>query len=118
VLLKLDNSTAVAYVNHQGGIHSKSCNILAKSIWAFAVERNIWLSAAHVPGVKNTVADKCSRVFYDNKEWSLNEKVFAKLCEQFGNPKIDLFASRLNAKCSNYVSYRSDPGLFHKIGKI
>jgi len=94
VLLKLDNSTAVAYVNHQGGIHLKSCNILAKSIWAYAVEKNIWLSTAHVPGVKNNIADKCSRVFYDNKEWSLNANVCEKLCKQFENPKVDLFASR------------------------
>ena len=29
---------------------------------------------------------------------------------RFGTPSIDLFASRLNAKCSGYFSWRADPG--------
>ena len=40
----------------------------------WAVEVEIWLSAFHVPGVKNAIADLQSKVFYDNKEWPSHQK--------------------------------------------
>ena len=113
MLLKLDNTTAVAYINKKGGTISASCNKLAKDIWNWAKGQDIWITASHVPGVKNTTADLRSRLFYDNKEWSLNERVAKPLFDQFGKPEIDLFASRLNSKCSKYASYKPDPDAYH-----
>ena len=112
VLLRLDNSTAVAYINKKGGMVSKYCNDLAFDIWSWAVKKDIWLSASHVPGVENNIADLKSRYFYDNKEWSLNPYMIEKVCEKFGKPEIDLFATRLNAKCELYVSFKPDPNAF------
>ena len=100
VLLKLDNTKAVAYISKKGGIISASSNKLAKDIWNWAKGKNIWITASHVPEVENTTADLRSRLFYDKKEWSLNERVAKSLFDQFGKPEIDLFASRLNTKCS------------------
>ena len=74
---------------------------------------DIWITASHVPGVKNTTADLRSHLFYDNKEWSLNEGVAKPLFDQFGKPEIDLFASCLNFKCSKYASYKPDPDAYH-----
>ena len=91
---------------------SKYCNDLAFDIWSWAVKKDIWLSASHVPGVENNIADLKSRYFYDNKEWSLNPYMFEKVCEKFGKPEIDLFATRLNAKCELYVSLIPDPNAF------
>ena len=85
VLLKLDNTTAVAYINKKGGTISVSCNKLAKDIWNWANGQDIWITASHVPGVKNTTADLRSRLFYDNKEWYLNEKAAKSLFDRFGN---------------------------------
>ena len=70
---------------------------------------DIWITASHVPGVKNTTADLRSHLFYDNKEWSLNERAAKPLFDQFGKPGIDLFASCLNSKCPKYASYKPDP---------
>ena len=109
VLLKLDNTTAVSYINKKGGTISYACNEMAKAIWTWAISKNIWLSAAHVPGATNTIADKSSRKFDDNKEWSINDKVIKLLFKKFEKPDVDLFASRLNAKCSKFVSYKPDP---------
>ena len=106
--MRLDNSTAVAYINKKGGMVSKYCNDLAFDIWSWAVKKDIWLSASHVPGVENNIADLKSRYFYDNKEWSLNPYIFEKVCEKFGKPEIDLFATRLNAKCELYVSFKPE----------
>ena len=91
---------------------SKYCNDLAFDIWSWAVKKDIWLSASHVPGVENNIADLKSRYFYDNKEWSLNPYMFEKVCEKFGKPEIDLFATCLNAKCELYVSFKPEPNAF------
>ena len=112
VLLKLDNTTAVANINKKGGTISVSCNKLAKDIWNWAKGQDIWITASHVPGVKNTTANLRSRLFYDNKEWSLNERVVKPLFDHFGKPEIDLFANRLNSKCSKYASYKPDPDAY------
>ena len=41
LLLKLDNTTAVAYINKKGGTISTSCNKLAKEIWNWAKGQDI-----------------------------------------------------------------------------
>ena len=92
----LDNTTATIYINKMGGTHSLICNDIAKRSWQWATNRNIWLSAAYVPGSDNTVADFKSRHFEDNTEWSLSPVLFRKLTQQFFIPWVDLFASRLN----------------------
>ena len=113
VLLKLDNATAFAYINKKGETISASCNKLAKDIWNWAKGQDIWATASHVSGVINTTADLRSLLFSDNKEWSLNEKVAKSFFGPFGKPEIDLFASRLNTKCTTYASYKPDPDAYH-----
>ena len=45
-----DNTTAVHIVNKMGSSHSRTCNSIAYDIWQFAISKNIWLSASHIPG--------------------------------------------------------------------
>ena len=87
VLLRWDNSTAVAYINKKGGMVSKYCNYLAFEIWSWSVKKDIWLSASHLPGVENNIADLKFRHIYDNNEWSLNPCMFEKVCEKFDKPE-------------------------------
>jgi hypothetical protein len=42
-------------------------------------------------------------------EWELSAAAFESIIRRFGLPVIDLFASRSNTKCSNYVSWKPDP---------
>ena len=93
-----------------GGTHSKECNSIAKDIWQWCIERQIWLTAAHIPGTKNVEADRESRVFSGNKEWMIRPDVFQQITVIWGEPSIDLFASRLNHQVSCYVSWKPDPG--------
>ena len=51
--------------------------------------------------------------FYDHKKWSLNSKVAGSLFKQFRKPDIDLFASRVNIKCSKYASFKPDPNAYY-----
>ena len=68
IQLKMDNTTAVTHINRMGGSHSVSCNFYTQLIWHWAQERNVWLSAAYLPGKDNVVADLHSRCFKDNTE--------------------------------------------------
>ena len=97
-ILKLvfGNTTSVAYINHFGGCRSVRCNAIAQDIWAFCRLRSIWLTAAHLPGHLNVLADERSRLFDEKTEWKLNPCVFKHVVQRFGTPTIDLFASRLN----------------------
>lgn len=112
VQLKLDNTTAVFYINNMGGIRSPSLNRLAREIWTWCISKDIWVSAVHVPGVDNDIADFRSRHFSINTEWSLHPSVFEWLCQRTFEPDIDLFASRLNAKVTRFVSWSPDPFAF------
>jgi hypothetical protein len=109
VLMRLDNTTAVAYINHMGGTKSHDCNELAKEIWEWCQEHDIWVSAAYLPGSQNVVADEKSRKFDDQNEWQLDRQVFHQLCTKFGTPKIDMFASRLNCQVEKFVAWHPDP---------
>ena len=108
VRLNVDNTTALAYINNMGG-KINSYNNLARKIWLWCVDRNIWLSAAYIPSALNVEADSQSRMDHDNIEWELNNNLFKKICSNFFTPDIDLFATRLNNKTQNYVSWKPDP---------
>ncbi|XP_041469922.1 uncharacterized protein LOC121419534 [Lytechinus variegatus] len=110
VLMRIDNTTAVSYINEMGGIKSKECDELAQILWNWCIEHDIWVTAAHLPGVENVIADRRSRHFRDETEWMLNPKLFRELCNSMGTPNIDLFASRLNNQLPIYVSWQPDPG--------
>ena len=104
-----DNTTTVSYINSMGGCKSIERNSLTKHIWDWARERNIWLSAAHIPGSSNVDADQLSRNLNLNLEWMLLRPIFQRIVSLFGKPDIDLFASRLNAQVETYVSWRPQP---------
>lgn len=47
-------STVETECHINGGSHSKPCN--TREIWLWCIERNIWVTASHVPSVQNDVA--------------------------------------------------------------
>lgn len=109
IRVQCDNVTAVSYINNFGGVKSLNCQKQAKNIWLWAFQRNIHLSAEHLPGSTNILADRASRIFDDNTEWTLVSHVFSKVLDKFGSFSIDLFASRLNNKLPLYASWKPDP---------
>ena len=50
--LQMDNATAIAYIKYMGGMKSTELNNLARSMWQFCVERNIWIFATHFLDLK------------------------------------------------------------------
>ena len=54
-------------------------------------QRDTWLSAGHIPGHENFVAE-----------------IFGVVCKNLGRPSTDFFAARANRKCELYFSYKPD----------
>ena len=104
-----DNTTAISYINRQGGSHNMSLNDISVDIWSLCSQYDIHISAAHIPGKHNVLADLASREFHDAAEWMLSPKVFQNIIRKWGEPDIDLFASRLNHQVPTYASWKPDP---------
>ena len=109
--IQSDNVCAMSYINDMGGRHSVELDNLAKNIWFWCLERQLFVSASYVPTAENN-ADFFSRNFSDSTEWMLKNEIFMRVCKQLFTPDIDLFASRLNARLKTYVSWFPDPDAF------
>ena len=109
VLLRMDNITAVSYVNHKGSTTSLKLCKLAITMWTWCTSRNITLTAEHLPGHLNVTADQESWLVRDRCDWMLNPHVFQKIQESMGPLEVDLFASRLTRQLPHFYSWRADP---------
>ncbi|KAH9645108.1 hypothetical protein HF086_005653 [Spodoptera exigua] len=109
ILLRIDNTTAIAYINRMGGVQYPKLNRIAQQIWQWCENKNIWIFASYIKSKENKEADFESRNFNVDTEWELSHKIFNSIVKKFGQPNIDLFASRLNHKCPKYVSWHRDP---------
>ena len=88
--------SAVSYVNKLGGTKSKDLNTLMKKIWQWCQDKKICLTAEHLPGTQNVIADWYSRNVNDSIDWALDRDIFLQIQKLVGNLEVDLFASRLN----------------------
>lgn len=111
ILLRVDNTTAISYINRLGGIQFPHLNDLARHIWQWCEKRNIWLYASYV-NTKDNLADEESRKINPDTEWELSDHAYRIIKRHFGCPDIDLFASRNNAKCDLFVSWRQEPDAY------
>lgn len=110
ILIRTDNTTALAYVNKMGSVKHKKANALAREIWQWCEGKNVWIFATYITSADNWQADEASRVLQSETEWSLDQDVFNKIIHCLGQPDIDLFASLNNYKCERYISWIRDPG--------
>ncbi|KAL7299668.1 hypothetical protein TKK_0007426 [Trichogramma kaykai] len=111
VLLRVDNTTAISYINRMGGVRIDYLGRLAREIWQWAEKKNIHLFASYISLKENITADRLSRLpRNDDTEWGLNQKYFDKIVPVFGRPNIDLFASEFNNKSESFVSWKPVAG--------
>ena len=76
VLLKMDNTSAIAYINKRGGTVSPTLNRLNKEFWLWCMERDITVQAQHLAGALNCTADAESRIMRDRSDWMQCPNVF------------------------------------------
>jgi len=108
VLLRMDNTTAISYINRFGGSRSSSLCKIAIEITSWCEARNICLQATHIPGILNSIADRESRARMDWSEWMLSRAAFDSVMAVWPM-KIDLFASAWNAQLPEFVSWLPQP---------
>ncbi len=113
ILAALDNTSTVAYINHQGGTHSMTLMDLTYNLYEVVRELGASIRARHIPGRLNRTADLLSRSHQIvNTEWTLHRAVAARLWEIWGRPTIDLMATELTAQLPTYISPYPDPHAF------
>ena len=109
VVAMTDNTTVVAQIKNQGGTVSRQLTQQTTKLLTWAQDRQITITARHVPGHLNVLADSLSRK--DQLlpgEWSLNPNVCQKLWKIWGRPTLDLFALSTNTKLPLYFSPIAD----------
>ena len=78
-------------------------------MWAWCLERNVFLSALYVPGILNKIAHLLSRLKLESTEWMLNPRIFKQTVNVYRMPVLDMFASALNHQVPKYFSWTLDP---------
>lgn len=109
ILLRVDNSTAVAYINRMGGVQYPHLTQITRDIWDWCEVRKLFIYASYIKSSDNTIADAESRRNHPDIEWELADWAFDHITRCFGSPEMDLFASRINKKCEAYISWHRDP---------
>ena len=110
VQLSVDNTAAVSHLNHAGGgTRSQALSDLAIATWEWCLQRRIYLSAIHIPGIVNKTPDGLSRQKLESTEWMLDSSVFRQIVAVYQQPQVDLFASHHNHQLPNYFSQIPDP---------
>jgi ribonuclease HI len=110
VRVRSDNSSVVAYINNQGGARSHSLSTMAESLLLWCHDQGIALSARHIKGTSNVLADQLSRARQTlPSEWTIAHNVLKVLWQTWFTPHVDLFASRFNHRLPTYVSLHPDP---------
>ena len=96
-----------SYINKQGGTSSPSLMAITERVFHLIERHNILISAVHVRGELNVLADMLSRARIALKtEGRLHRMTFDWVCQQshWGMPTIDLFANRLNTQLPRFIS--------------
>ena len=107
--VRSDNRATVAQINKMWGARSVDLFRETKELWSFALKRGITVTADHLPGDQNLVADRESRIFLDSSAWKLAAWVFKELEARWGPFEVDMFADRLNRQKEIFYSWKPDP---------
>ena len=84
ILLKMDNTIAIAHINKLCGTVSPELNRLTKDLWLWCLDRNITLQGTHLGGALNVTANEESRVMKDRTDWRLCPVVFGRINRLLG----------------------------------
>ena len=111
VRLFTDNTTVACYVNKEGGARSTHLGLRTEDMLFWCQSRGISLSARHIPGKLNIVADALSRSqSVLHTEWTLHEATLQQVWNVWFRPMVDLFATQFNRRLPLYISPVPDPG--------
>lgn len=87
ILLRVDNTTAISYINRMGGVQFPHLTRAAKDLWQWCETRKIIVYASYIKSADNSVADAESRRSHPDVEWELNDVAFQEIIKSFGKPR-------------------------------
>ncbi len=102
VLVRMDNTAAVSYINRLGGIRSRRMSQLARHLLLWSHTQLKSLRAAHIPWKLNRVVDALSQQLTFPGEWRLHPETIGLIWSRFGEAQGDLFASHESSHCQLY----------------
>ena len=109
VLVATDNPIVVAYINRQGGSRSLNLCRLAEQMLPWSQDCQVSLTARHILGKLNVIADLLSREHQViHIEWMLRVDIFGMLCQFWKRPHTVLSATVLGHQLATYVSPMPD----------
>ena len=104
----------MALLNNQGGTRAPSLSKRAEEILLWAHDKGWSLTANHIAGSANVMADLLSRPDkIIQTEWSITHQTLERLWSRWGKPLIDLFATKFSKRLPLYVSPVPDPEAWH-----
>jgi hypothetical protein len=106
ILWRVDNTTALACVRKEGGLHSTEVLEWAEKILILAHSRQLRILPVYIPSEENLQADAASR-FLEVPDWHLDPQVFKKIASLWGRPVINLFATRESAQTPEFFSWQA-----------
>ncbi len=93
VLVRMDNTLAVSYINRLGGIRSHRMSQLAHHLLHWSHTQFKSLHAVHIPGKLNRVADALSRQLMFPGEWRLHPEMIRLIWSRWREAQVNLVAS-------------------------
>jgi hypothetical protein len=101
-----DNTTAISCINKLRST-SQNLNDLTTYLVRLCLQLDIKVSAVHIQGEQNKLADYLSR-FSETADWATEWEIFQHLDQLWGRHTIDRFASWTNKKVERYNSATLD----------
>lgn len=109
ILLKLDNTSTIAYINKTDEVKFPHLKIYHKRLEISMRGKNLWIFTTYIPSKKNSEADLVFKIINVDTEWELNDEVFKIVYKKFRSFSIDFFTSCINKKCNRFCSKFSNP---------
>ncbi len=103
VLVRMDNTATVAYINRQGGLSSRCMSQLARHLLLWSQKHLRSLRVDHIKGLLNRAADELSRAALP-REWRLHPQTVQLIWRRFGLTQVNLFASPETSHCQLFFS--------------
>ena len=114
ILIRSDNRTVVALINNQGGTRAPSLSKRAEEILLWAHSKGWSLTARHIAGSANIMADLLSRPDkIIQTEWTISHQALERIWSKWEKPVVDLFATKFSKRLPVYVSPVPDPQALH-----
>ena len=107
LLWRTDNSTALSYIRREGGTVSLHLLEIARRILLLLHRRRISILPVYISSEENLQADAASRL-QSIPDWRLPRVLFSRLTSVWGEPEIDLFATKESAQVERFFAWNDE----------